>query len=144
MKYARENENGIYQPAIAMLCQVDHLLYKKPILCRITMTFDYNIPKNTHISSLKFDPDWSCYHRTLTHRKQEEEVEDYIRNGKYQFDFPTLPSQRCEINFPEELIKRKFPNGSYIDSVEGSVITVRDPKNDSGNVKCILQLFVVK
>lgn len=145
MKYIRKNEHGVLQPAIVMLCKVEHHLYKKPVLRRITTTFDHEIKEDNDCSLLEFDPQWQCYHRTLTPRQQvENEVEEYISNGKYQFDYPPLPSQHQEFNFHNELINRKFPDGSYITSIDGPVITIMDPKNDSKNVKCILRLFVVK
>lgn len=145
LKYSRKDDKGNIQPAIAMLCNLEHAnIPKQKSLFRFTATFDHTISEGSDLKT--FDPTWICYHRTLTRREQNEEiVEDYIQNGKYQcVDFPPLLSQRIQVEIPESLKGKSYPDGSFIESVEGSTITIRDPKNDEGNIKCRLHLFVVR
>lgn len=150
LRYPRENDKGQHEPAIAMLCQVEHSKYDKPQLFRITATFDHVLNGSESLkkqnSALSYDSSWPCYHRALTRKDQNNtDIEDYIQIGKYQFvDFPALPSQRPEIKFPAELLNKKYPDGSYIESARESVITIRDPKHDSGKKQCRFHLFIVK
>lgn len=144
MRYPHE-ESGKKEPAIAMLCQIEHSLFPKPQLFRFTATFSHQLEDNPS-PSLTYDSSWICYHRNLTRREQENElVEGYIAHGKYQFiDFPALPSQWLHIQYPSEWRGKTYPDGSFIESVEGLVITIRDPKHDKDTQRCRLHLFVVK
>lgn len=147
LRYSRENEDGRCEPAIAMLCQIEHHLFTKPELFKITVTFSHTLDKDNPIK--QFDA-WFCYHRTLTRNNQKNEVvEEYMKNGLNRFiDFPELPSKslskKLNFEFPESLINKEFPDGSFIEKIEGSIITIRDPKHDSGKNRCRLSLFVVK
>lgn len=143
LSYARKNKKGDYQPALTLLCQVEHAFFTEPELFRVTMTFD-QILEGAHCP-FKCDPLWTCYHRALTRRSQKEKiVEEYIKIAKHQFiDFPPLPSQSRQIT-TSEFLNEKFPDGSYIESVNGHVITIRDPKHDSKNVECKIHLFIVE
>lgn len=140
LRYPRKNNNGLHEPALAMLCEVEHPLFQKKELFKMTATFDSQHPHK------KYDPNWSCYHRTLTRREQDEEiVNEYFANGTHQFiDFPPLLSQRFNVDSSNLDVGFIFPDGSFIESVEGSVITIRDPKHDKGNIKCSLYLYVVR
>lgn len=142
MRYPRANDRGVRQPAIAMLCQVDHPAYPTKKLFRVTLTFNQIISG----SSFTYHSSLTCYHRTLTQREQnQKDVEDYIQSGKDQFiDFPPLPSQGVNINLPEDLKKTIYPDGSFVESVKGSVITIRDPKNDVSKLPCRIHFFVVR
>lgn len=142
LRYPHQNETA-FQPAIAMLCQVEHNLYSDKEVMQVTATFNSILQSND--IPFTIEKSWKCYHRTLTRRPQNNQVVDnYIGLGKYQFiDFPALPSQRILLEVPESMFK-KYPDGSYIERVEGSTITIRDPKNDLGKTACRLHLFVVR
>lgn len=148
LRYPRKNTTEQIQPALAILCQVEHPMYRKSELLRITATFDHVLSETSlkSASSLVYDTSWECYHRTLTRKTQiQEDVEEYIENGKKQFvDFPALPSQRLQIEFSPDLLKKVYPDQSFIDSFEGGIVTIRDPKHDVGRNKCVLRLFVVR
>lgn len=148
LRYPRENEQGICQPAITMLCQAEHSLFPKTELFYVTITFDHVLEQRDTSSHLPipFNPSWICYHRALTRRSQNMNiVDEYIKNGKNQFiDFPPLPSQRLHIELPSDLSEKKYPDGSFIESNSNSIITVRDPKHDTKIQKCRLHFFVVR
>ncbi len=148
LRYPRKNEEGIYQPAIAMLCQVEHALFPKSEVFNVTVTFDHLLEEEPSLSplSILYNPSWICYHRTLTRRPQNMNiVDEYIENGKKQFiDFPPLPSQRLHIELPSDLLEKKYPDGSFIESNSGSIITIRDPHHDVNKHKCRLHFFVVR
>ncbi|CCB86510.1 putative uncharacterized protein [Parachlamydia acanthamoebae UV-7] len=147
MRYPREKAPQIYEPAIALLCQVEHGLFSRAQTFRATVTFEHKIEKeNVFNPSFKYDPAWISYHRALTRRPQEQEmVEEFIANARDQFiEFPVLPSQRFHVELPSGVLKKIFPDGSYIESVTGSIVTIRDPKNDVGQKKCRIHFFIVR
>ncbi len=123
LSYMREN-----QSAIAMLCQKEDALGKE--LFRATITFDGKITN----SSMP-----TCYHRALTRIQQEKLVEQYFSLAQDQhIEFPLLPSQQPKIDIPQAWFSPSG-DGSYVESVNGGVISVYDPKN-----KKKLHFFVVK
>ena len=145
LKYPRKNDAGQFQPAIAMLCQVKHQLYPEPKLFQITVTFDHILEEQSP-NKISYNSTWECYHRTLSRKNQDNEtVEEYVSNGVYQFiDFPPLRPEYVNIEIKKSLLSKIYPDGSFIEKVESSIITVRDPKNDIGKNECRLLLFVVK
>ena len=137
------NPQGFYQPAIALFCDVRHQLFLKPEPFLITVTFDHNVEQSKRDSNFKFDPTWECYHRTLTRRHQQDQlVNEYMEIARNRFiDFPPLPSQAEQVDIPALLDKKPFPDRSFIESIDGGTITIRDPKFD-GNTKCRIRLFI--
>lgn len=149
LRYPRKNDEGIHQPAIAMLCQTEHAMFLNSEVFHVTATFDHTLKEEETAPSrlpFSYNPSWLCYHRALTRRPQNENVVDeYLENGKNQFiDFPPLPSQRLHLEFPRDLLEKKYPDGSFIESSKGSIITIRDPKHDTNKKKCRLHFFVVR
>ena len=57
---------------------------------------------------------------------------------------PSLPSQSFLLDVPQELRNKSYADGSFIESVNGGVITIRDPKHDARGMACRLELFVLK
>lgn len=145
LRYARKQDKGNYQPAIAMLCKIEHHFYPKSELFQATLTFDYALGFSENMA-ITYDPSWQCYHRNLTRKDQQNDmVNEYVQTGKYQFvDYPALPSQSAEIEAPAHLIGTKYPDGSFVEGVKGSIITIRDPKHDQQKFKCRLHFFIVK
>lgn len=145
LRYYRTNEQGHYEPAIALLCDVDRNLYSKPELFLITLTFDHNVDEN-NLNNFDFDPKWECYHRALTRRDQENDiVNEYMMIAKDRcVDFPALPSQTSESEQALMHMKKVYPDRSFIESIKGSVITIRDPKYDTRHKKCRLRLFGIQ
>ncbi|PJD94476.1 MAG: hypothetical protein CK425_11550 [Parachlamydia sp.] len=142
LRYYHFNDRGEYQPAIAILCDVVHPLFPKPELFLMTVTFDHKAGKSNLDPDHLFDPTWECYHRTLTRREQASEVvADYLEIANDFREFPPLPSQAKKIVIRKELEKRIYPDRSYIHSVEGGVITIRDPKHDRKYTPCVLRLY---
>jgi hypothetical protein len=146
-RYLHSNQfKGEFQPAIALLCDVQHAFFPKPELFLMTFTFDHVVDKESFNPELKYDPTWPCFHRTLTRRDQHNEVVDeYMEIAKNQLiDFPALPSQTQQLELSKEFDKRPYPDGSYIESIDGGVVTIRDPKHDTKLQQCRLRLFIIQ
>lgn len=141
LRYYRLNDNGEYQPAIALLCNLDYHLYPKSELFMITMTFDHVVSKE-NINQYDFDPSWECYHRVLTRKDQGGIVREYMKIAKQQYiDFPALPSRFENAEFGLSGAQKIYPDQSYIESIKDGIITIRDPKNDTRLKQCRMRLF---
>lgn len=140
-RYVRQSSRGEHQPAIVMLCQVDHAMYQKPTLFIVTTTFSACIEPTSSLSA--WDKSWCCYHRTLSKREQNHRlIDDYVAVTRdLCVDFPPLPSQVRQLQLSDELINKTYPDGSYIEKIEGSVVTICDPKHDQGHNQCRIHLF---
>ncbi|PJD97955.1 MAG: hypothetical protein CK425_02170 [Parachlamydia sp.] len=146
-RYLHSNQfKGEFQPAIALLCDVQHAFFPKPELFLMTFTFDHIVDRESFNPEFKYDPTWPCFHRALTRRDQYNQVVDeYMEIAKNQLiDFPALPSQAQQLQLSKEFDRRPFPDGSYIESIEGGVVTIRDPKHDTKLQQCRLRLFIIQ
>ncbi len=139
--YLRDDEERCKkQPAVALWLKVEGI--SQPCFYRATMTFD---PKNNPLSEkiTGYDASWSCYHYFLTLKQQEEVVEEYVQDVHHKLvDFPALPSQKFELSLPEEYFNTIYPDGSYVEKVDGQVVIVRSPQYDEQGKECRIYVYV--
>ena len=95
------------------------------------------LPYNA-VATFCFSSDNHClYHRSLTKKSQGKIVDDMVKQGYYDGEFPPLKTITEPLQIDRSLVKQKVDDGSYIENVEGSVVYVKDPKN-----KATIKVFI--